>query len=316
MVTARAVSVVVLTYNEQLNLERCLESVAGWADALFIVDSGSTDSTIDIARRYGAQVFTHPFVNHVRQWQWAFAELPLDGQWVLALDADQSVTPELRAEITRNVAAWTAPGSPVGAYVNRRQVFRGRWIRHGGYYPKYLLKLFRSDAVALDEADLVDHHFLVNGPTAILQGDLVEDNRNEAEISVWIAKHNKYAALQARDEESRWASAAAPRGSLGGTPDDRTLWMKRLWNRMPLFLRPFGYFFYRYILRLGFLDGKQGFIFHFMQAFWYRLLVDINRDEIRSRTDARQGSRFGTVTHAAASSTAVDPDAARAEKTV
>jgi hypothetical protein len=144
--------------------------------------------------------------------------------------------------------------------------------------------MFRRDMVSLDEADLVDHHFIVRGPTAILRGDLVEDNRNEAAIAVWIAKHNRYAVLQAQDEANRWASADAPRGRLAGTPDERTIWMKRVWNRMPLFARPFGYFVYRYVFRLGFLDGKQGFIFHFMQAFWYRLLVDINRDELLRQT--------------------------------
>jgi glycosyltransferase involved in cell wall biosynthesis len=129
----RPLAVVVLTHNEERNLDRCLSSVADWADELFVIDSGSTDATLAIAARHGARVETHPFENHVRQWQWAFACLPLGGHWVLALDADQSVTPELRDQISRCLATWEQPGSPVGAYVNRRQVFRGRWIRHGGY---------------------------------------------------------------------------------------------------------------------------------------------------------------------------------------
>lgn len=308
----QSLSVIVLTYNEERNLDACLRSVAGWTQAIFVVDSGSTDGTLAIAARYGAQVFTNPFVNHVRQWQWALAHVPLEGSWVLALDADQSVTPALRDDLLRKLPAWDAPGSPVGGYLNRRQVFRGRWIRHGGYYPKHLLKLFRLDAVSLDDADLVDHHFIVKGPTAILRGDLIEDNRNEADIAVWIAKHNRYAVLQARDEETRWSSPDAPRSRLGGTPDERTIWMKGLWNRMPLFVRPFGYFTYRYLLRLGFLDGKEGFIFHFLQAFWYRLLVDINRDELRRRAEFDQGAETG----APEPSPAMDPGDTRAEKTL
>jgi len=314
--SAAGFSVVILTHNEELNLEQCLASVSGWADDLFIVDSGSTDGTLDIARRHGAHIFTHPFTNHVSQWQWALANLPVKTAWVLALDADQSVTPELRNDISQKLPTWTAPGSPGGAYVNRRQVFRGRWIRHGGYYPKYLLKMFRRNAVSLDEADLVDHHFIVSGPTAILRGDLIEDNRNESAISVWIAKHNRYAVLQAQDEESRWGSADAPRGRLAGTPDERTIWMKRLWNRMPLFARPFGYFLYRYVFRLGFLDGKEGFIFHFMQAFWYRLLIDINRDERRSAASAAANAHPDASSHRADGPPSLDPDTARAEKTV
>ena len=273
-------SVVVLTFNEERNLPACLKSLANFAAEIFVVDSGSTDRTVSIAREFGAEVVTHPFVSHTRQWQWALATLPIRSAWVLAVDADQSLTSELRASIA---AALSAPGrttGPAGFYLNRRQVFRGRWIRHGGYYPKYLLKLFRRDAVKLDENDLVDHHFYVTGATANLEGDLIEDNENENEIAVWIAKHNRYAVLQARDEQAR--VVRVPFGAAFGSPDDRTRLRKRVWHGFPLYIRPFGYFFYRYILRLGFLDGKEGFIFHFMQAFWYRLLVDINRDELRA----------------------------------
>ena len=126
----------------------------------------------------------------------------------------------------------------------------------------------------------------MTGPTAILEGDLIEENRNENAIAVWIAKHNRYAVRQAREEAARSADPDRRPTRAFGSPDERTRWRKRIWYRMPLYARPFGYFLYRYVLRLGFLDGKEGFIFHFMQAFWYRLLVDINRDELRaSRLD-------------------------------
>jgi hypothetical protein len=208
--------------------------------------------------------------------------LPIEADWVLALDADQAVTPELRRSIEAALPAWAGPGSPAGAYVARRQVFRGRWIRHGGYYPKYLLKLFRRDAVSLDERDLVDHHFIVDGPTVKLAGDLIENNQNEAAISLWIDKHNRYAVRQAQEEEmARLLGRDRRRGRLLGSPDERTRWQKNVWDRLPLYIRAVGYFFYRYVIRMGFLDGKEGFIFHFLQAFWYRVLVDINREEIR-----------------------------------
>jgi glycosyltransferase involved in cell wall biosynthesis len=281
--TSAPLTVIVLTFNEERNLRACLESVVGWAAQVFVVDSGSSDATVRIARDCRASVVCHSFESHARQWQWALASLPITTDWVLALDADQAVTPALRASIGDAVVTWDAPGSPAGAYVNRKQVFRGRWIRHGGYYPKYLLKLFRRSSVTIDERDLVDHHFAVSGPTVRLDGDLIEDNRNEGRIAVWVDKHNAYAVRQAREEVARWNGGDQPRaGRFFGSPDERTLWQKRLWNRFPLYVRPFGYFFYRYVVRLGFLDGKEGFIFHFMQAFWYRLLVDINRDELRN----------------------------------
>src|SRR5262249_31414058 len=146
-----------------------------------------------------AAVVTHPFETHARQWKWVLSNLPMSTEWVLALDADQRVTPALRDDITA-VVARDARGGPAGCYVKRRQIFRGRWIKHGGYYPKYLLKLFRHRDVSVDERDLVDHHFRVRGPVLKLKGDLVEENANEARISTWIDKHNRYAALQAREE--------------------------------------------------------------------------------------------------------------------
>jgi glycosyltransferase involved in cell wall biosynthesis len=278
MTSARAsVSVVVLTFNEERNLGPCLESLAGWAKEVFVVDSGSTDRTIEIAEHGGARVVVHPFDTHARQWGWALEHLPLTTDWVLALDADQRVTPELARQIVESVGR--ADESCAGFFMARRQVFRGRWIRHGGYYPKYLLKLFRRGAVRLDHGDLVDHHFYVDGGTRRLAGDLVEDNQNEAAIFEWIAKHNRYARLQAREELDGSSTRRVVRWT--GNPDQRTAGLKHLWSRLPLFIRPIAYFSYRYFLRLGFLDGKEGFIFHFMQAFWYRLLVDINLDELR-----------------------------------
>jgi len=287
------VAVVVLTHNEERNLEACLASVAGWAQDLVVVDSGSTDGTHAIARRFGATTLSHPFESHARQWQWALAEIgrrPDAPVWILGLDADQRVSPELRGAIAAALApdAATREPGPDGYFVTRRQIFRGRWIRHGGYYPKHLLKLFRRDRATVDPADLVDHHFVVPGPTAILGGDLIEDNRNEADIAVWIAKHNRYAVRQAVQEyRESFAGDGDRPASLAGDPDARVRWRKRRWRRLPLYARPFLYFGYRYVVRLGFLDGREGFVFHFMQAFWYRLLVDINLDQLRRGVPAR-----------------------------
>jgi len=279
---------VILTFNEERNLDECLGSLAGWVSELHVVDSGSTDQTLAIAARHGARVTPHPFETHAKQWQWALLALPLEADWVLALDADQHVTPELAAEIGRLVTS--NDPAIAGGYVKRRQVFRGRWIRHGGYYPKYLLKLFRRSAVWMDEGDLVDHHFHVRGNTVLLDHDIVEDNRNEASIEAWTAKHNRYAVLQAKEQLARAAAGTnGTRAAPFGTPDERVLWLKQVWNGLPLYWRPALYFVYRYVLRLGFLDGREGFVFHVLQAYWYRLLVDINVDELRRKASAPTG---------------------------
>jgi glycosyltransferase involved in cell wall biosynthesis len=278
-----AITLVVLTLNEEINLSACLESARGFTQHMFVVDAGSSDRTRDIARGFGATVVDHPFETHATQWQWALAHLPITTDWVLALDADQQVTPELASEL-RNLEP-SALNAFAGAYIKRRQVFRDHWIRHGGYYPKYLLKLFRRDKVVINTADLVDHHFYVDGPVRKMDGDLIEANKKEDDISFWIEKHNRYAVLLAREELSwRTGGRTTPiEASLFGNPDQRTLALKGIWRRMPLYIRPFLYFVYRYFLRFGFLDGKQGAIFHFMQAFWFRLLVDINIDEMQQR---------------------------------
>jgi glycosyltransferase involved in cell wall biosynthesis len=276
------ITAVVLTFNEELNLESCLQSLAGWAERVIIVDSGSTDRTLEIARCFGAVIIGHPFESHSKQWTWALQQLPPSADWVLALDADQTVTSELQYELTFIFGErYQALSSVEGIYIKRRQVFRGKWIRHGGYYPKYLLKLFRKRACVFDDLDLVDHHFYVKGATVNLENDIIEHNRKEDDITFWTEKHTRYASRLALESQRRRRELArAPvTPAWFGSPDQRVLRMKVLWARLPLYLRPALYFVYRYIFRLGFLDGKQGFIFHFLQGFWFRLLVDIKLDE-------------------------------------
>jgi glycosyltransferase involved in cell wall biosynthesis len=303
-------SVIIITLNEESNLARCVASLNGVNCEIVVVDSGSTDRTKEIASAAGARVVEHAFETHTQQWLWALDNLQLKSDWVFGMDADQRLSPELRHEINelfcreelsvRSDAREREDDKLKrinGFYVKRRQVFRGKWIRHGGYYPKYLLKLFRRDKVKIETTDLMDHHFYVDNPIGKLQHDLIEDNKKENDISFWIDKHNRYASLLAREELLRNGNSSAQglEPSLIGNPDQRTLWLKRVWTRLPLYVRPFLYFFYRYFLRLGFLDGKQGFIFHFLQGFWFRLLVDIKIDELRREQRSEVGSQHSEV---------------------
>jgi len=277
-------SVLVTTRDEEANLERCLVSVHGFADQIFVLDSESRDRTLEIARRY-AEVHSLAY-DHARiiPWifQWGLDNLPLRNDWVLILEADQAVTPELRKEIgdllTRSEIAED------GFYVRRRQIFRGSPLRFGGYGSKLLLKLFRRSRAELDPVEQ-DTRVYVQGKVGRLRAPLEEWNRKEDSILFYLQKHLRYAEAFAQEEFDRrrrnlpWK--ATPR--FFGTPDERILWLKARYYRMPLFVRPALYFLYRYLFLLGILDGKNGLVFHFLQAFWFRLIVDIRLEELRSR---------------------------------
>jgi glycosyltransferase involved in cell wall biosynthesis len=275
-------TVLVTTRNEEANVERCLRSVHGFADQIFVLDSESADRTVEIARGY-AEVHTLAY-DHSRiiPWifQWGLDNLPLRNDWVLILEADQAVTPELKEEIAALLARPDGVRED-GFYIRRRQIFRGKPLRFGGYGGKVLLKLFRRGRSGLDPVEQ-DTRVYVRGPVGRLRAPLEEWNVKEDAIQFYLQKHLRYAEAFAREELERrrggipWKTA--PR--LLGTPDERILWMKSLYYRMPLYVRPFLYFLYRYFFLLGILDGKTGFIFHFLQAFWFRLIVDIRLEEL------------------------------------
>ena len=287
--TAAAITAIILTRDEELNLPSCLASLAGVVDEIFVVDSGSTDRTCEIAEAHGATVVQHPFTGHSDQWEWAIRNLPIRNTWILGLDADHRVTPELASELRSRFAPGAAQNHIAGFYVARRNVFRGRWIRWGGYYPKYLLKLFNRERIRFDAVDLLDHHFRVEGRTERLNGDIIEENRKEEDIDFWITKHLAYAELAAREELRREGGhrSSLVKSSMLGNPDERAEWQKETWRRLPAFARPAGYFLWRYFFRLGFLDGKEGFAFHFLHAFWFRLVADLKLEEIRKHDRPR-----------------------------
>lgn len=275
-------SFIILTFNEEEHLPRLLESVKGLNASIYICDSGSTDATLEIAETYGATVLYNKFETHPKQWHFALNNFKINTPWIIGLDADQVILPELyqllenfkNAEVSENVN---------GIYFNRKNYFKGRWLKHGGYFPKYLLKMFRAGIGYSDLNENMDHRFIVPGETLVWKkGYLKEENLKENNISFWIDKHNRYSNQVAVEEFERKRALRTqtiqPR--LFGSPDQRIMYFKGIWWNMPLFVRPFLYFFYRYFIKLGFLDGKQGLIFHFLQAQWFRFLVDVKIDEL------------------------------------
>lgn len=246
-----------------------------------MLDSGSTDNTLSIAQNAGAVTAHHPFENHPKQWEHALTLFKIDTPWVICLDADQIVTPGLY-QLLLNFDDQQHQDVD-GIYFCRKYYFKNRWIKYGGYYPFYLLKMFRYGRGYSDTNENMDHRMVVPGKTAIWkQGHIIEENLKENNIRFWIEKHNRYSDLLAVEETERILKLRQQtvRPGFWGSPDERTAWLKQLWWRLPRYVRPFLYFTYRLIFRLGILDGRTGAIFHFMQAFWFRLVVDIKMGEI------------------------------------
>ncbi|MGO9211347.1 MAG: glycosyltransferase family 2 protein [Terriglobales bacterium] len=264
------VSVIVLAYNEEANLPDCLESLKHLDCEVLVVDSGSTDGTREIARQAGAAVFEHPFETYGAQRNWAQNHLPLAAEWVLHLDSDERLTPELAAEI--NGILLNPPADVDGFLFRKRTLFMGRWIRHGGHYPSYHLRLFRKDRGGCEER-LYDQHYVVRGNVRKLQHDYMDVLTSD--LSVWSTRHVRWAELEAREIAEGCDPEGRVEASPFGNPIERRRWLREgLYWKLPLFLRAFLYWFYRYFLRLGFLDGKEGMIFHFLQGFWFRFLID------------------------------------------
>ncbi len=278
MPTAMAdVAVIVLTYNEEINIGQSLESVSGWAKEVFVLDSFSTDRTLEIARSFGCQITQHKFENYARQRNHALDELPIRSEWVLFLDADEWLPDALKEEISATLAA--APEAN-GFYLNRRLIWMGRWVRRG-YYPSWILRLFRRGKGRCEDRE-VNEHLIVEGLTSRLRQDFIHEDRKG--VSEWIAKHNGYALLEAQTliNASREADYQEIDARFSGTQAQRKRWLRhRVWNRMPPLVRPFFYFFYRYVLNGGFLDGREAFIFHFLQALWFPMLIDIKYLELK-----------------------------------
>lgn len=276
-----SLTVVILTKNEERHIGRALASVAGIADRLVVIDSGSTDRTVEIARAAEAEVFVNPFVTQAQQFNWALEHLPVDTEWVLRLDADEVVKEGLSVEIKEKL--FNLPASVSGVYLSRRMTFLGHQIRWGGLFPVRVLRLFRHGKGRCENR-LMDEHIRVEGETTDFQGEIVDDNLNS--LSWWTEKHNAYASREVVDLlnlEYGFMAHETVADLRGGQQTGVKRWLKeRVYARLPGGARATAYFVYRYIFRLGFLDGKEGTAFHVLQGFWYRYLVDMKLHEVKT----------------------------------
>jgi glycosyltransferase involved in cell wall biosynthesis len=280
------ISVIILTSNEELNIEQALKNVSGWAKEIIVLDSGSTDGTIKIAEDLGTKVFYRQFDNYANQRNYALKELPLTTEWILFLDADEYLTEELKNEISSTLSNTDLDGF----YLKRRFYFWGKWIKHGGYYPIWILRLFKKDKGYIERE--INEHFVVDGKVGYLKNDFIDNNKKD--LTDWISKHNKYATYEAEElykyKLRKQAGEKDEFANLSGSQAQKKRWIREfIWNPlMPPLVRPFIYFLYRYFIRLGFLDGKAGFIYHFLQGLWYPFLIDVKYLELIRKDSAKE----------------------------
>ena len=262
------VSVIILTRNSEATIAATLASARRVSDDIHVVDDCSTDRTAEIARSFGANVIEHPFEDYGAQRNWAIATLALKHDWELHLDADERLSDALVDELN---ALEPAPSEAVaGYYIPRIVHFLGRPIRHGGMFRIWHLRLFRRGAGRC-ETRRYDQHFYVEGAKRKLKGAMIDDIRMG--LKEWTARHNRWADAEA-DEQVAPQKGGIIRGRIFGNAIEKQRAPRDVYYRFPMFLRPFLLFFYRYILRLGFLDGKEGLIFFVLQTFWFWFLVD------------------------------------------
>lgn len=282
-------TIVILTRDEELHIARAISSVRSLTSQILVLDSGSTDRTVQIAQSLGAVVHTNPWTNHARQFNHALDLLPVGTGWVMRLDADEVVSPDLAREIAAELPRLDPDIE--GVTIGRRMSFMGRPIRHGGVFPIRVLRIFRHGAGRCEDR-WMDEHIKVSGPVAGLKGEILDDNLNS--LTWWTAKHNSYASREVVDLlnlKHGFMAHDSVAGLAGGQAGIKRWLKEKLYVRMPGGLRAFVYFFWRYVLRLGFLDGREGLAFHVLQGFWYRFLVDAKLAETtaymaRNRTDA------------------------------
>ncbi len=270
------ITAIILTKNEELHIRRCIEGIKSVCSKIFVIDSFSNDKTCEYARDCGATVLQHIYTNQAQQFQWALDNCPIDTEWVLRLDADEYLTGELVSEIKERLPNLSREIN--GVFLPRKVKFLGRILQFGNLRPIRILRLWRTGSAYMEQRWMDEQLVLKEGGSIAFRHCFIDDNLNG--LSAWTQKHNQYSNREILTQlDSQY--------SLFKEGSDETLKTrnrkKSLYYRMPRFLRALGYFFVRYIVFLGFLDGIRGLIWLTLQAFWYRFLVDSKMYEMEKR---------------------------------
>ena len=274
------ISVIILTYNEEIHIRRCLENVKQFASKVYVVDCFSIDRTAQIAKELGAEVIEHEWPgNQAEQFNWALDNLPITTEWILRLDADEYLLPGLIEELLEKLPV--IPESVSALSLSRARAFCGKILHHGIVNNIRIIRIFRKGKARYEKRLMDEHLSVLSGETIDMKNQFVDDNRMP--IGLFIDKHNGYATREAAlllDAEYHLTNMDSLPQDYGREVEKKRT-QKARYARMPLFWRAFGYFVYRYIIKLGFLDGKEGFLWDFLQGWWYRTLVDAKVYEIK-----------------------------------
>jgi glycosyltransferase involved in cell wall biosynthesis len=274
-------AVILLTFNSAGVIERTVAAARRVSSTLICVDSYSTDGTLQILERLGCEVHSRPFQNYAEQRNWAIQTLGSPYAWQLHLDADEVLDETAIDAIHQAVED---PGACVGFLLKRRTYFLGRPLRHGGAH-SWHLRLFKSGAGACEDR-LYDQHFICPGPTRRLAGWL--HDMNVGSLTEWTARHNRWSDLEAQELLRPQAAGERLKGRLGVDPRARRRAYKGAYYQAPRYWRASLYFLFRYIIQLGFLDGRAGFLYAFFQALWFRMLVDAKLAEALAASALRK----------------------------
>jgi glycosyltransferase involved in cell wall biosynthesis len=276
-------AIIILAFNEEKHIARCINSIKDISKEVYVIDSFSTDSTVEISKSLGAYVLQNEFINQAKQMNWALNNCNIRSKWIMRLDADEYVLPELALEISSKLC--TLEDSISGIYLKRRVYFLNKWIKYGGIYPIYFLRIFRNGHALSEDRWMDEHIKLIKGRSISFENDFVDENLNS--ISWWIQRQNNYAnremivmVLDKYCTEGR----NLLNSRFFGKVDERKRWFKNIYNVFPRFIRPFFLFFYNYVLRGGFRSGYPGLIRFFYLSLWYRFLVDSKLYELELRS--------------------------------
>ncbi|MEO0731827.1 MAG: glycosyltransferase family 2 protein [Bacteroidota bacterium] len=285
-------TIVILTKNEAANIGRLLDSLEGVDHPIFVVDSGSTDRTLDILRDRGVHYVHHDWTNYSGQRNWAQNNLPEPSEWVLHLDAGERLTEGMRDWLAAK--NFTEDVAGVDGYMfARRAIFMGSWMKYGGYHPIYHLRLYRM-GYGRCEAKAYDQHFVAKGKIIEAPKGADLEDGVMASLKSFTEAHARWAVYEAVESILAEEAPGEVDAKFFGTAiQHRRWWKENVFQRTPLFLRSFLYLFYRYFFKLGFLDGTKGLVFHFLQGFWFRFLIDAVIYEIRQ--EVKEGRPLPTI---------------------